>query len=787
MESKVSSALLKAPAPLPSQLRLHAIVGLTLLTVALGGSTEVWAQAVIALLAALLILIFPPRRLPGPQPLAIIVVFMLLGLAAFLPASWGILPEWKRHLIEGLGVPLGPYRTPQPWLTLQACGLLFVGLVWTSYLLTQDWNNAEKSQILRLLVSGVIFLAALAIASYLTGYRIPGWNQQENRGWFPNRNQSADVLAVAGIVNYAIAFRSLQKKQSSGVFWILGLGIIGAALIICYSRAGILMLFAGIGLWHAASLFRPQKARNLAMGATALLLLLSLFLLFGGATLDRLIHEPETSKYQADDFRILVQEDAFLASLHSPLLGVGLGNFEPVFTSMRHASADQNRTLHPESDWLWMAVEMGWLAPFLIIFGVQWWVGECLPFEQKQGETLRHGAMAAAVIFILHGFVDVSGHRLGSLFVGLLVASVALSPKLRVATSFWSIPIFRTTACLVALIGAWWLTSVCGDWGPPTTATLDRLQAQIDQNAFQGRLASVSEAANAALAIEPLNWPDYFRRGSAEAFRNGGTGDAEHDFAVARFLEPHSVDLCIDEGQVWLGAGDSTRCLEAWREALRRAGNQGLRIYSVLVGLSQNNPDVHHGLEETASSDADYLITFLNFASPDEEKTELEALLSRDPNLDTLSSDQQTKLFSVWYSHGNQDELADLLLGHTHLQITGWRFLAEHFAAKNDFELAVMTALRYLPPPATPQDTSDPVPSLQTNHFNNHPDDVIEGIKLCQAQMQENQMDEALDTINKLEKLKDHPPYIFYLKAQVCVKKQMWEEAWNALKQVDGM
>jgi hypothetical protein len=787
MEHKVRSGFLTTPSPVRSQLRIFAIVGITLLAVALGGSTELWAEAVIALLAALLIFLFPPRRVPGLVPMVILISFMCLALAAFLPAAWGPLPEWKRHLIDDLKVPLGPLRTPQPWLTLQGCGMLFVGLAWTSYLLAQEWNNAERSQILRLLVSGVIFLAAVAIVSYVTGYRIPGWNQEQNRGWFPNRNQSADVLAVAGIVNYVIAYRALQKKQRAAIFWTLGFGVIGAGLIICYSRAGILMLFGGIVLWHSAALFRPQKPQHLAMGASAVLLLLSLFFLFGGATLERLVNVPETSSSHRDDFRILVQEDALATSLHSPLLGVGLGNFEPVFTLMRQASADQNRTLHPESDWLWLAVEMGWLAPLLVVVGLKWWIEACLPFEQKQGEALRRAAMVAGAMFVLHGFVDVSGHRLGSLLVGLLIASVALAPRPRGSMPFWSVPLFRGVAFLVALIGAWWLTSVWSDWGPPTTATLDRLQAQVDQNASQGRLASVSEAANAALAIEPLNWPDYFRRGCAAAFRHGGTDDAVSDFTVARFLEPHSIDLCIDEGEVWLGVDDPVRCLEAWREALRRAGSKGLSIYPTLLGLSQNSPDVHHGLEEAASTDVEYLIVFLNYATPDEAKTELDSLLSQDPELQTISSEQQRRLFAAWYSHGNQDDLADLLLGHTQLQIAGWRYLAEHFAARKDFELACMTALRYLSPPATQPDASDPAPSNQNNHFDDHPDDVIEGLKLCQAQMQNNQLDEALETISKLEKLKDCPRYIFYLKAQLCVKKQLWEEAWNALKQADGM
>jgi tetratricopeptide (TPR) repeat protein len=762
------------------------VVGISILAVALGGTTELWAQGIIALLASILILLFPPQLMPDRTPTILLLLFFGLALAAFIPADLWPMPEWQRHLRVDLQLPLGPFRTAQPWLTLQACGLLYLGVLWTWYLLSQDWNNAEKSLALRLVVSGVIFLAAAAIVTYTTGFHVPIWKHEANRGWFPNRNQSASVLMLSGIACYAIAFRAFQKKQASFVFWTIGLIAIGTALVICYSRAGILLFFAGIGIWHATGLFRQQKGQHFAFGATAVLLLLSLFLLFGGTTLERFLKVDDGSNPLVDHYRLLLQEDAFTVTQQSPILGVGLGNFEPVFTSMRHASADQNRAIHPESDWLWMAVEMGWLAPLLVLAGLWWWFLECLPFEAKQGEILRRAAMVAAVMFVLHSFVDVGGHRIGSFFIGVLMASVALAPKPRGFNFRGTALVFRAAALVLGLIGAWWTASAWADWGPPTTATLDRLQAKIDLESSNGRLASMSEAANAGLEVQPLNWTYYFRRASAEAFRNGGTDAAANDFLVARFLEPHSIDLCVAEGEVWLGADEPDRCLESWREALHRSDSKrGIAIYTALLEMARNSPEVHSGLEQSTTINVDYLITFLNYATPEEAKTLLDDLLSRDPNLESLNSDQLRKLFSAWNDHGNKDDLAALLLSHTQLQIAGWKFLSQHFADQKDYSLACMTALHYLPPPAVPQD-STATPSAEPNHFDDHPEDVLEGIQLCKAQMQANQVDDALDTIAKLEKLKDSPRYIFYLKAQLYVKKQMWEEAWNALQQIDA-
>jgi len=524
------------------------------------------------------------------------------------------------------------------------------------------------------------------------------------------------------------------------------------------------------------------------VGLTSLLLLLSLFLLFGGTTLERFQNGPESDHATPpamEDYRVTIQSDALKVSLHSPLLGVGLGNFEPIFTSMRDASAGQNRTLHPESDWLWMAVEMGWFAPVLVLIGIKWWAGQCLPLTLRSGESLRRAALAAVVMFLLHGFVDVSGHRPGSLFVGVFMASLALSPDsfgLSRLPHPWIASLFRALALILGLLGSWWLASLISDAVPPTTATFARWQHRMNLAASEGRLASMAECANAALELDALDWTPYFRRASAEAFRTGATEKAVTDFQIARYLEPHWIDLCENEGEVWLAAGDSDRCLEAWQEALRRAGPKGTDTYTTLLGLAQDNPDVHHGLRKFATTNPDYLIAFLTFANREEEQEEIDALLSHDPNLRSLTPTQQEKLFATWYDHGDQDALAKQLLAHEEWQLAGWKFLAQHFASRQDFELASITALRYLRPPDPPP-PSDQSPTVLENDFNLHPDDLAEGIVLCQSQIQHNQLDEALITISSLAKQPGCPHYIFYLQAQVYVKKQQWEAAWDALRQ----
>src|SRR5260221_4683889 len=275
---------------------------------------------------------------------------------------------------------------------------------------------------------------------------------------------------------------------------------------------------------------------------------------------------------------------------------------------MRQASADQNRTLHPESDWLWMAVEMGWIAPLLLLIGLRWWVGQCLPFAVKPGEALRLAAMMAVLMFILHGFVDVSGHRLGSMGVAIFLAGLALSPARPGSAQPWIAPLFRGLAALLFLMGTWWLASFSADLGPPTTATRARLEARMNRAAAQGRLASLGESASAALEIAPLDWTCYFRRATADAFRAGAARQASTEFQIARFLEPNWINLCLDEGKVWLAADEPGYCVDAWRQALRRAGPKAAATYAHMRDLSRRDETVHRELEKFAATNPDDLI-----------------------------------------------------------------------------------------------------------------------------------------------------------------------------------
>lgn len=763
------------------------MAAIALLALTFGGATELWAQTLIAGLMALLIFLAPPRQSSGKFPSLVFALLLGLALAAFLPERWFALPEWRRQLVEDFGVPLGVFRTPQRWLTAQACGLFFVGLLWSYYALSQRWDDRAKLRAARVLVIGVAVLATISIIAFLTGFRVPLWHHAENRGWFPNRNQTANVLALCGVVNYALVFEGLRKNPRAGFLWMLSLAPICAGLVVSYSRAGILLFFCGLFLWHFLLLRkRGGSAKRAALGLTALAGFLTLFLLFGGETLARFQHFPAGQNLREADFRVLVHRDAFKFSLAAPWLGIGLGNFDALFERAREISIMQVRTIHPESDWFWTACELGWLAPVLLVSVFGWWLRKCLRVRTNGsgvGETLSLAAMVSVILFALHGVVDVSGHRLGSALVAMLMAGLALPAADQTKRAYLTPWIFRALSVAVAAVAVWWLASLRGANVPPTSATLDRLATETAAADEKQDYSSVAALSTDALKIAPLDWQLYFQRAAARLVIGDSAERILRDFQIARALQPHWATMCFNEGKLWLAANEPELCMNAWTEGLRRAGPDALSFYKQMLDLSAASVPVRDALRELAQTDAAHLLVFLESAMPAEANTEIANFLISDPDLQTLSAAERERLFAVWWQRGDRSDLGEKLIAHEDWQSAGWKYLADYFAEEKNYQRACETVFHFAQAPSMPElRASEPRADLE-REFYFHPDDFIKGFALYAAEIKEGRKDEALATIRDLKKIKNHPLYLSYLEAKLHADAQQWEPAWSAWRE----
>src|SRR6267142_1095151 len=255
----------------------------------LGGATQKWEEGLVITVLATYLLMRPPQFSLGALTNLVLLTLFILGAVGFLPARWFFQPEWRAALVNDFGIQLPSTLTPQPWITLTYLVSFVAGLSWLYIVSTQDLELHEVRFQLRLFTSGIALLAAICIALYLARTTLPIWHNEQNFGPFPNRNQTGDLFGLTAIVILACAQDDLRKRRKRWIVWIFALVLIGAAIILNFSRSGIAILVAGSAFWLGALAFRQRSPWRLALGISLFLLplLLTALLLFGGQTLER--------------------------------------------------------------------------------------------------------------------------------------------------------------------------------------------------------------------------------------------------------------------------------------------------------------------------------------------------------------------------------------------------------------------------------------------------------------------------------------------------------------------
>lgn len=758
-----------------------AVAIFTVLAPALGGSTALWAQAVLALGAGALLVIAPPVRPPGWVMGGLMAALLAVAGAAFLPLARAGSPAWHAALAAIPGLELPGTLSPQPWLSFEGWGQLLVAVCWAVGIAGVAWNDTSRGVALRIFGGGVIALAGVSLLCALVKWRLPFWPEVGNSpiqfGFFPNRNQTANVLALGGIMVSALGSEDIRDKKPGAWLWFGGLGLIFVALTVAYSRAGIILFFGGLSLWALCSARMAGSPKVASLVVTSGALLLALFFLFGGSTLERFHAEPGLSVSPGKDFRMALFADAWRVAREAPWLGHGLGNFEPIFALARQYSAMPNRPIHPESDWLWLAIEAGWVAPVLVLGLLGVWAWRCFPLARGPMPRLRCAAGLCVLCFAAHGLVDVSGHRFGSLWPALFLAGIALGPPRgfeepsRFRGAGW-----RLAGLLPLGFGLFWLLSYQRPL--PTSATAARLAEQVENAPFHTKSRETIELATAALRLTPLDWNLYFQRGLALAVARDRAG-AMRDLAVARALEPNWSDFCYTSGVVWLELHEPELALESWRQVIVRPGEDSAGLYRQMLELTVKRFPMREELRAWAREKTTFLLQFLSVATPLEFELEAGRLLDEDPKLARLEARERTELFTLWSQRDPAGFTAEMSR-HPDWLGDGWLLLARAEAAQGQYREALQLAQRFGPKPPLPNlQEGRPLATLEREFFLNR-GDLLKGLALYRAQRLAGKNQDALETVRKLGALSSPPYYLQELESELEGELGHWEQAWVA-------
>ncbi len=753
---------------------MPAIVALTILAPTLGGTTTPGAKSVIAIAVGALLILLPSRR-SLPKLSLILLAMAGVALTAFLPALVFGSPSWRIDL-EKLGVDFPPTLSPQPWLSFESVALLGLGLVWTCHLFGSHWNLQTRHKALSWFCIGILGLAATTAVSSVLQQRVPFWPESGGFGFFSNRNQTGNVFGLAGVMIYALAMQGWHRGRKNWWIWLLSLCLIFWALIINGSRGGVILFFVGALGWHLWWIGSSEQKRFPALVLVALILFGGVLVWSGPGLVARFTGK--NADLLSNNGRIAIYRDAWNFFIQSPIFGIGLGNFRSLFSSQRHYFISPAEAIHPESDWLWVAVEMGALAPLLLIVAMAMWIRACFPFNAGTLRGVRMAAMICGCLFAVHGLVDVSGHRIGALWPALFLASIAINPtaSLRAARPL----MFRLCGIVVLVAGGYLLLPVFG-FGAPTNVTVNRLVAQTALENSVGNYAGAISLSERGLAIAPLNWEFYYQRGLAEAALYQSRSEIDRDFAVTRYLMPNRPDIALKEGLVWLGAGDEDLAFAVWQESMQRWPENARVLYGDIFGAVRDSVELRDRWRELGHVNRQCLPILLFQLNRDEFPLELERLLADDPDLHSLSPDERKILFRTWLREGDPLALADALQRHPGWQTVGWEELAAALANYGDYRPAYETVHKFVQPPRLPNlQANDSVPTISLR-FRVTRDVATDGLALVLSEKNAGDLDTALSNLKNFSTEQKVPPPVYFLESEIWAQKGDWQKAWQAI------
>ena len=778
---------------------------LPILCVLLGGGTERWSQGIVLLIMGALLVAHPPRCSLGWKFNLVLGGLAALALTAFLPAGWFSQPAWRSAMSEDFGVRLPSTLSPQPWLSAESGMLFLAGLCWFYMMAMVNWSPEERIRAGRIFGGGVVALAGAFVLLLKVHVIVPIWPTERHFGPFPNRNQTANFLAIGALPVLACAQLAWRgDRRGAAIAWMAGWLIVALAAFTSFSRAGVILLFLGTTIYLIVQALRIRRSktyvpdnlrgrldrwRGVALGVSLVAALLTAFMLFGGETLGRLTPASATSTVDAvtTEFRLRIQGDALRMIEASPWCGLGLGNFASVFPIFRVNSALPARAIHPESDWLWIASELGWPSLILVIAGCALLLRGIWPWSRSADRPLRTAAAVALPLFAIHSFVDVSAHRLGTCLCLLFVMSLALRGEAAGTRPFrvlarWPAPLFRVLGLVLMLGGGAWVLEARGILLLPGELGIERMQARAAADVARGDYHGAEDAMDQALAWAPLGWKWYFLRAGARVYLGRDEDDAAADYERARYLEPFIGDVPLAEARVWLAMGHAAMAANALVEASRREPARAGQYMDSVFSVAPQDTAFQTQMSQIARGSPLLMLPFLNELEPPQSGAFIAACVRVDPDLRKLSQAQRTEFFRFWAQRGDAAALAARMARRPDWQHLGWRWWADACAHAGAYEEACGIVARFAKAPAVPElGGVEDVPRTElAQQAATTPADASLALRLYNADCKAGDVPAALAAVRRITALPEAPAYFHFLEAKTAAQTGDWADSWKA-------
>ena len=467
--------------------------------------------------------------------IALLLVFVLKEV---LPAAWFGHTAWRTEVVQNFGLHLPLTHNPEPARAFDTLLATFVAIVWFLWVRTLAAGHDQRQTMAWCLFIGAAIVAVVSFATRgidpdaIYGLRYtPGW---KGFGPFPNRNHSADLFAMGGVLGLGCAgWAWVRRKRLFFAIALVLTGLLVAALLDTESRGGLIAFAAGIAIFIGLAFARFRSRTVLFSGVAILLVVGSLTAAFGSKVLMRF--QSPNAGHVSTLTRMAVWHDALAMWRDAPLFGHGLDAFARVFPLYQKLDFEEVVVLHPESSWLQWLTELGLVPVALAVVALALFVAPHVrtAFARNQSFYLRAAAFTAVAVLVLHSIYDVPAHRWGT--AGFALAALALACPVDERTPAVPRP-WRVSVLLFAIAAFWAAPFLFGgpSWSP---LQLTRLLAR-DSVSGDVTLAEFDQS----LAWFPLN--AWLHQGFAvRQMKVDGRANAglwQRHFAIASRLIPNS-------------------------------------------------------------------------------------------------------------------------------------------------------------------------------------------------------------------------------------------------------
>ena len=795
--SEPSSGAREAPAPAtparrppkwleqPEVLLVTVVLGAVVL---LGGGMPVGARGVVLALTGAWVFLRPPAITPSRIFEMAVLALLAIGLfSSFAPVAWLRPMAWRADLAQ-LGVTLPPTNATAPWLAAESFGQLVAGVAW----LYACWNLRLTHDSRKQALWGLAWVAALlsagAVCGNLLHLRYPLGDESVNFSYFQNRNQSALWYCIGGLMAFGLLIEGLRRRRKR--FMLAVLLLAPCLLAMAMGRSRMAMALFAVGTLAVMWVRVGRKAGKYILQVIVPLaaVCLVVFLIFTDNDTQRRIL-PNLNENTAEapasawkpDFRFYLWHDTLNLAKTQPA-GVGLGQFSQVFPQYRDYSRSYQTVRHPDSDWMWLLGETGWAGLLAMLVAVGALGARFLSKEAQESSSYRNLAAVCAGLFLFSTVVDVPTHRFGTWMLEAWLVGLA-APDAAQPTRTWLPRLgWRLLGALLCGAGLLWLAAQAG---LPYNSTLveERALALSQRGERKMDDAMVFFAAQQGAAIEPMQWWPYFARARAQLTLRNNPNAALANFRVARFLEPTWSRVPYTEGLLWEPTSHA-QAFAAWREAIRREDDTPEGLWRNIYDELHNWPDGDEYASVISKTRPLFRWDFLVYeVAPKRLPVEMADELERDPKLAKFTASQRTDILMRWAKYDASAALA-YLQNQPRIVAASWKIRMTAESALGHFADALALAHASLPPM--------PLPTITTNNhldeeslrsaFTHDPTYLAAGVSLLQRQIDAQDFDGALQTLEIFMKLKKPPVFVSWWRADLLARAGKMEEAWSALQ-----